>query len=309
MNLVVTLCIASLLACLASCAATDGQSVATANASAAQEIALTNRAGTVRAAIPVQQDGTFQLQAFGEELLGGLLSRSASSSASARQGRTRMPELWLDGVSVPGGGWSSTAVDAVLASNDWQYVFATMPATNAAGTGTLKRHLLCIEPDLVLVLDEVSLPAPALVETGFWFSRPPEHDVLRDEWTVQTPKAGVTTRFLTSPRSKHTLWDEAGNLAAGAVTSSAPRCVRSTTAEKVPEFYQATVLVVHPEQSRRSLAFKLLESDTAIGVRVHRDGLPTLAAFRKAGCIGEANLTGMKFNAPVAVDVFRPRKR
>lgn len=309
MDFVITLCTACLLACLTSCAATGGQAVPTTNASAAHQIALTNRAGNVRLALSAQPNSPFQLQAFGEEFMGGAMARSNSSSVRLGRGTALRSELWLDGISVPGGGWNAAAVAAVLSSNDWQYGFVTLPATNAAGKGTIKRHLLCIEPDLVLVMDEISLAAPALVETGFWFSRTPEHDVLRDEWTVQNPKAGVTARFLTSPKSKHALWDAAADLGAGAATNSTMKCVRSTPGTKVREFYQVTVLVVHPEQSRRSLTFKLLESDTAIGVRVHRDGLPTLAAFRKASCIGEANLTGLKFNAPMAVDVFRPKKR
>ena len=119
----------------------------------------------------------------------------------------------------------------------------------------------------------------------------------------------MTARFLSSPKSKQTKRDVTESRVDGATTNSVPVCVRSKFAEKVREFYQITVLVIHPEQTKRSLAFKLLESDTAIGVRVHRDGLPTLAAFRKASCVGEANLTGMKFNGPAAVDVFRPKKR
>ena len=69
------------------------------------------------------------------------------------------------------------------------------------------------------------------------------------------------------------------------------------------------VLVGHSGSAKRSLAFKLLESDSAIGVRVHRDGLPTLIVFRKGTVSGEAVLTGLKFNQPVAVDVFKPKRK
>ena len=34
-----------------------------------------------------------------------------------------------------------------------------------------------------------------------------------------------------------------------------------------------------------------------------------ILGFRKTSCAGEANLTGMKFNGPAAVDVFRPKKK
>jgi hypothetical protein len=87
------------------------------------------------------------------------------------------------------------------------------------------------------------------------------------------------------------------------------KCLRAGVTNKVTEFRQITVLVTHEKDRKRSLAFKLLESETAIGVRVHRDGLPTLIAFRKNDVGGEANLTGLKFTGPVAVDVFRPKRK
>ena len=219
------------------------------------------------------------------------------------------PELWIDGKAVSRRVPGSFQIDPPIAGGEWQYAFVNLPATNVPGLKSFQRRFLCIEPDLVLIVDEASLVEPALVETGFWFPSGLGHDSVRDEWTVQAPKSGVTARFMSSPKSKQARWGTTEGRDDGTDTNSAAACVRSTVAEKVREFYQITVMVVHPEQSRCSLAFKLLESDTAIGVRVHRDGLPTLAAFRKASCVGEANLTGMKFNGPVAVDVFRPKKK
>jgi hypothetical protein len=105
-----------------------------------------------------------------------------------------------------------------------------------------------------------------------------------------------------SPDRRERLWS---------VDSTSPGAVhvRSGATNRTAEFLHLAVLVSHEREARRSLAFKLLESDTAIGVRVHRDGLPTLVAIRKIGVLGEANLTGLKFTGPVAVDVFRPRRK
>ncbi len=288
------------LATLPSCATNDG---GPADAAASKQatnplVVLTNREGNVRLTFPASEAGPLQLHAFGDQLMGALISRQDSR-----------PELWLDGKAVFGRASGSFQIGPFVNGSEWQYTSVNLSATNVAGLKSFQRRFLCIEPDLVIVLDEVSLTEPALVESGYWF--PPElvHDAVRDEWTLQTRKAGVTARFLSSPKSSQSKWDATEGKATGLVTNFAPVCVRSTAAGKVLEFHQVTVLVVHPEQTRRSLAFKLLQSDTAIGVRVHRDGLPTLAAFRKASWVGEANLTGMKFNAPVAVDVFRPKKK
>ncbi len=288
------------LATLPSCATNDGGAPDAAASKQATNplVGLTNRAGNVRLTLSGIEAGSLQLHGFGEQLLGAPISRQDSR-----------PELWLDGKAVFGRASGSFQIGPFVNGSEWQYSSVNLSATNVAGLKSFQRRFLCIEPDLVIVLDEVSLTEPALVGTGYWFPPGLGHDAVRDEWTLQTPKAGVTARFLSSPKSSQSKWDATEGKATGLVTNFEPACVRSTAPGKVLEFHQVTVLVVHPEQTRRSLAFKLLESDTAIGVRVHRDGLPTLAAFRKASCVGEANLTGMKFNAPVAVDVFRPKKK
>lgn len=285
----------ALLAALPSCATPDGgaTNVAASKQPVIPRVVLTNREENVRLTFPANEAEPLQLAAFGEQLMG---------ASGVRQGSR--PELWIDGRAVSGWATSSLQIEPTVSGNEWQYAVVNFPATNVPALKSFQRRFLCIEPDLVLVMDEVSLMQPGLVETGHWFPSDLAHDAVRDEWTVQTKRAGVTVRFLSSPKSIQAEWNATEGRVAGVAA-----CVRSTAAGKLREFYQITVLVVHPEQSRRSLAFKLLESDTAIGVRVHRDGLPTLAAFRKASCVGEANLTGMKFNGPAAVDVFRPKKK
>jgi hypothetical protein len=159
---------------------------------------------------------------------------------------------------------------------------------------------LHVEPDLFVVCDEVLLTEPATVEIGWWFPEGVARESKWEEWRLQLPGTGLTARILGSPRNSERLWSADGK--PGAV------CVRSGTTNQTVEFRQITALVPHEKQKRRSLAFKLLESDSAIGLRVHRDGLPTLIAFHK-GAAGEANLAGLKFTSPVAVEVFRPKKR
>ncbi len=285
-----------LLVALPSCATTDSSAskVGAAKPPPSVRVVLTNREGNVRLTFPAPEVGPLQLQAFGEQLLGASGPR---------------PELWINGKAVSMEGANPIRMDPPISGSEWRYADGAGSVTNVPDLKSFQRRFLCIEPDLVVVLDEISLTEPALLETGYWFPSGVSHDPVRDEWTVQAPKGGMTARFLSSPKSNQTRREAIERQAVGTITNSALSCVRSVVADKIREFYQITVLVFHPEQSRRSLAFKLLESDTAIGVRVHRDGLPTLAAFRKTSCTGEANLTGMKFDGPVGVDVFRPKKR
>ena len=70
-----------------------------------------------------------------------------------------------------------------------------------------------------------------------------------------------------------------------------------------------TVFAVYCGGEKRDYAFKLLESNTAVGARIHREGLPTLVAFRTDPAAGNATLTGFGFSGPVGVDVFHPKRK
>lgn len=311
MTRMVAISVLALLAVLPSCA-TNSASTPSATGTPPTDnpaLTLTNRSGDIRLNFPDGGLGTLQLRAFGEVLIGVPDRQPSSVTQSFATGSSSFPELWIDGRAVSIGTSAPLRIDAPISGVDWQYSRVEVPVAKVAGLRSFQRRFLCIEPDLMIILDEVSLEEPAVVDTGYWFPSTLVRDAVRDEWTVQTLRAGVTARFLSSPKSMQSRWGGSDNLPPDAATNSTRVCVRSTIAEKVREFHQVTVLVVHREGTKHSLAFKLLESDTAIGVRVHRDGLPTLAAFRKTSCTGEANLTGMKFDGPVGVDVFRPKKR
>ena len=69
-----------------------------------------------------------------------------------------------------------------------------------------------------------------------------------------------------------------------------------------------TVFAVGSGIEKKEFAFKLLQSTSAIGVRIHRDGLPTLVAFKTNPAAGDATLTGFSFSGPVGVSVFKPKQ-
>jgi hypothetical protein len=226
------------------------------------------------------------LRAYDEELLGAPAAGSLGG-------------LWLDDEAVPVTGTDSVRIIERRSSNDWIYAAVDLTPLPAGRVRKFTRHLLHVEPDLFVICDEIVLAEPAKVEVGWWFPAGVARDAAREEWKLQLPRAGVTARILGSPRNSERLWPAASVRDA--------MCVHSGTTNKTVEFRQITALVPQAKNGSRSLAFKLLESDSAIGMRVHRDGLPTLIAFRKDAPASEANLTGLKFTGPVAVDVFRPR--
>jgi len=78
---------------------------------------------------------------------------------------------------------------------------------------------------------------------------------------------------------------------------------------KLAEFDVLTVFAIKRGGEKKDYAFKLLLSNSAAGARIHRDGLPTLVAFRTDPAAGSASLTGFGFSGPVGVDVFKPKLR
>jgi hypothetical protein len=215
--------------------------------------------------------------------------------------------LWLDGRPLPAGTNSIRVLDRV-SSNEWTYAVADMMSSMPGSLKSFKRHLLFVEPDLFVVCDEIDLETPHVVESGWCFPGGTRRDPVREEWRLQRAEAGLTARLLGSPKAAERLWADDSSPAPTAPVPGA-NCVRFGTTNRTAHFHGFTMLVPHEKEARRSLTFKLLESESAIGVRVHRDGLPTLLAIRRNGVVGEANLTGMKFSGPAAVDVFRPRRK
>jgi hypothetical protein len=69
-----------------------------------------------------------------------------------------------------------------------------------------------------------------------------------------------------------------------------------------------TVFAIHKKGQTQDCTFKLLQSHTAVGARINRDGFPTLVAFRNDPAESNPSLTGFPFSGPVGVDVFKPKR-
>ncbi len=294
--------LAVLLPLLASCASpgTNGGPASASKVVPPREVSLTNAAGNLRLHAPAEFIGPMRLQAYGDTLLEGALPRSATAAP---------PWLRVGDESFPTLDAAQPVPAATLQSNDWQYLRID-GATAASGVlKSARRHMLLIDPDLVVVLDELVLTHSTSIEIQLPSLKPFQHDTVRDEWTLNSEHSGLVARFLSLPKAVQSWNATAASGSSRGTTNSAAGWMRSVVTESGPEFHHLAIFAVHTNQARGSLSFKLLESDTAIGARIHRDGLPTLVAFRKVSCAGEANLTGLKFTAPVAVDVFRPKRR
>ena len=299
----------------ASCAAQpeplpDGHAARPTEPATHAPIVLGDKEGRVRLTFPIggigmRGVGAVQLRAFDEILLGAGETPEAAGNAH----RAERDSLCLDGQVVRATGTNLPRPVERRSSKEWEYASADLVNGYGPGLKQFKRHLLYVQPDLFVICDEICLVQPAAISTGLWFPENLWFDSARGEWRVQLTNAGLAVRLFGSPRSAWRSWLDSGAADSDGGKDSGLKCLRAGVTNKIIELRQITVLALHEKDKRRSLAFKLLESETAIGVRVHRDGLPTLIAFRKSIVAGEADLTGMKFAGPVAVDVFQPKRK
>ena len=218
--------------------------------------------------------GTFELTAFGRTLLSDLPA------------------------------WHRTNVSGQIkflesaSSNHWDYV--RLDLTPAAGPDYARwlRHLLFVAPDLFAILDEAELaeagqPRIALASPGSLMLEPRSKD-----FRLETRDAGFTAHVFASLPAQFDSWKS--NSVAGSNTFT------WKATNQVQQIRILTLIIPHAVGKRGGTGFKLMESDTAVGARVWRNGLPTLIAFRTAPPGSGADLASMPFDGPVAVDVFDP---
>lgn len=180
---------------------------------------------------------------------------------------------------------------------------ATNEVHGTVGTNQLarwERRVVEIESGLVVIFDDVVLRKPAVLGVVLRTVAAPAVDPRWKDLRLQLAGAGWTAIALGEPALAWTV-AEAGADENALWESRATGVAASTTARRV------TVLAAQGSGPRVSVVAKLLQSDSAFGVRVHRDGLPVLAAFRVAPGAGPATLAGFEFTGPVGVDVFRPK--
>lgn len=248
----------------------------------------------------------WSLEACGETLLTAPTARIASNS-----GKSDFAD-WAD-VLVDGHGFdpaftNSLAVMDRLSGKDWEYVVVDATPAYGKRLTRFRRHLLFVQTNLFVIYDDLAAPAPALFEYRL---RSPSELSLEDrsgDLRLELPKAGLTAHWLSPANRSFDQWRADGAAPGAAVDILSGRTLHTTATNRLLELRALTAIVTHCAGQKKGTGFKLLESETAIGARIHRDGLPTLVAFRTVDT-GEPNLTGLKFAAPVAVDVFRPKPR
>jgi len=236
----------------------------------------------------------FDLEAGGETLI------QAPAAAVARQG-------WLiDGRGPTLSQSNGLEIIERASGREWQYLRLDGTRAYADRLAEFKRGLLFVAPDLFVIHDHFISRKPVRLQACLHV---PPGTIIDPVWKDLRYNSSNAWFRVCAPGKKNELRAFTrleplpGSLQDDTVMELAP------PNKSVTELDVLTVLVVGKTGEKRDYAFKLLESINAVGARIHRDGLPTLVAFRLNPSSTNSTLTGFPFDGPVGVDVFRPVKR
>jgi hypothetical protein len=246
---------------------------------------------------------SFQLNAYGESLLTTCVYRDLHGSKFHT--RWAWSTRAHNAVLVDGEGQvphSAAATGRIVNSQhtaEWDYVEGDALAAYGGKLTRARRRIAFVKPDLIVICDDLAAPKPVSYQFMLHALSPFTVDESAGRLFVQQPKAGVSAQYLSPAPLTFRQWD--GYEPKPDREFPNQWHVEAGTREKLAELRMLTVIV--PQRAGQTdVAWKAerIETDTAVGVRVVRDGKATLVAFRKADQ-GKASLGSVSFNTPVNV--------
>ena len=189
---------------------------------------------------------------------------------------------------------------------DWHYVSVDVTAAYRDRVQEYRRAILFVEPSMFVIYDHVIAKQPVSCQ---WVLHPPAATVVDPVWhdlRLESPQGGLrigAPEKRRAPRSWERIETAVDALLPGTVT------MQLAPTNKLTRLELLTVFGVQSGGTKTDYAFRLLEGDHSIGARIHRDGLPTIVAFRTDPAATNVSLTGFPFNGPVGVDVFKPKPK
>ncbi|MBE0543918.1 MAG: DUF4962 domain-containing protein [Verrucomicrobia bacterium] len=247
---------------------------------------------------------SFQLNAYGESLLTTCVYRDLHGSKFHT--RWAWSTVAHNAVLVDGEGQiphSATSTGRIVHSKltpEWDYVEGDALAAYGGKLTRARRKIAFVKPDLIVICDDLAAPKPVSFQFMLHAFSPFTVDEAAARLTAKQPKASVTAQYLSPAPLNFRQWDgynpppdrefpNQWHLEAG-------------TREKLAELRMLTVIV--PERAGKSAIWRAerLESETAVGARVLRDGKTTMVLFRNAGQ-GAASFENTRFDSAVMVAI------
>jgi hypothetical protein len=249
---------------------------------------------------------TLEVRAFGETLLAGSGTNLWRRWLDTSPSNTALHNLLVNGAGPRLAATNSMTVVERASGPEWTYVALDGSVAYGDRLRFFRRGVLFVEPDLFVVHDHVVGNEPVTVQMVLHPPAATRLDPIWHDLRLELPKAGFRIH---APAARHTLrsWERMENPVDGLLPGTVT--MRLGPTNTVSELNMVTVFALFQGGVTNDYAFKLLESNTAVGARIHRLGLPTLVAFRIDPSAAGASLTGFGFSGPVGVDVFKPKKR
>lgn len=247
---------------------------------------------------------TFDIDAHGERLLqspGGDALRRGLAASSSR--------AWLHNILVDGEGatlatTNSMAVIERASGPEWSYIALDARAAYRGRLEEYWRGILFVAPDLFVVFDHLVAKKPVNFQMVL---RPPAAARVDDVWHDLRLDLSQSGFRIHTPGRKGMprLWQRIESAADPFFPGTAT--MQLGVSNKLAALDLVTVFAIWRGGEKKDYAFKFLESNSATGARIHRDGLPTLVAFKIDPAAQNASLAGFGFSGPVGVDVFKPK--
>jgi hypothetical protein len=188
---------------------------------------------------------------------------------------------------------------------EWSYVAVDLTFAYSDRVDEFTREILFVAPDLFVMHDRVVAKEP--IDMQLLIQTPDEAriDPVWGDVRYDTDKAALRIHAPAGRKSVHS-WKRVE--VEGDFGLPGTATMQLCTPGKLSRVDLITVFAVYPQGGNADYAFRLLESNTAIGARIHRHGLPTLVAFAISPTEQSSSLAGFRFQGPVGVDVFKPKR-
>ncbi len=249
---------------------------------------------------------TFEIEAHGEILIaspgGEPLRRSLSQAAAGGE----LHNILVNGKGPELAHGNGLVVVEEASGPGWSYIGLDGSRAYQGLVKQFRRGVLYVEPDLFILHDHLIAGATSSFQMRMHPPSATRVDAIWRDLRLELPRAGLRVHapaIQKQPRS----WERIDSIADGIFENTVTVQLGATNA--MVELNLLTVFATHRAGERGELAFRLLEGNDAIGARIHREGHPTLIAFRTGPADEKASLTGFEFAGPVGVSVFSPKKR
>jgi hypothetical protein len=247
---------------------------------------------------------TFEIEAYGERLLSNPTGESLKRLLAASPTNASLHSILVNATGPELASTNSMTMIEKRVGPDWRYVAFDASAAYRGRLEQYRRSILFVAPDLFVLHDHLVAKEPATFQMML---HPPAATGLDPIWRdlrLDLPKAGLR---INAP-SRHVLraWERIESAADSFLPNTVTMQIGPTN--RLAQFDLLTVFAAYRGGEKKDYVFKLVESNNAVGARIHREGLPTLVAFKTDPSAPKASVTGFGFEGPVGVSVFKPKQ-